>query len=426
MSRSWRVLGVAVWLVTATVIVAQVEEDQLGVPTELEKAFRQDLFKSVMSASPSASEKAALENTAKYLVWRVTFLENVANPDKMSSLIKEFEQYYTSRVVKDPRKQDKAVEYLNSKMIDAFNEVFKRKFESNRISSINAAQMLPIVARTKSPEFGRYLLSLVKDPAKHDAVKLYALRGLREYGAVKPYPQKFEVRKSPKELQPEIDRVQILASYIERKGPAEPSKEEAAALGYLRREAVQALAQVQVPAVVVANGKVEGAVAVTLTRVLMKDQLDPPPTLAERLEAALALCNLKASEVPDFLPQVPTYAIAKTLDEFITAYRADFSNFKDKGKTPALAWKSYADRWRSGLDYLAKEVTSNPAASNLAKNMNAKTRLMLDNIVTLRALDDQSATDYRIWINNKDNVPAGEDLFKAAAEKLKLVKPEAQ
>lgn len=389
---------------------AQVGEETLGVPTDIEKAFRaasNSVPKILSNPSPSAADKANLDAVAKYLVLRVTWLDNVSAPDKMGAVVKEFDASYNQWVVKTkPEREPHNV--FHARLTENFKAVFARKFEQNRLSSVNAAQMLPIVAKGKNAEFSDFLVTTIKDPAKHDAIKVFAVRGLREYFPLRPYTPT-DVR-DKKVVAPDIERIDTLKGYIERKWPATTSKEEQAAHVFLRREAVSSLAAAQAPVAMLVKGKADGDVASTLVKVLAKDMLQPPPALAERCEAGIGIANMKyLADFPDYNPALAMYGEALALAEFINTYRGDFGNLgKKAGQLP---YKTLSDRWKVALENQDKNTKDTPANA-FARGIHDRSKGMLDNILLHKQVDNQTAVDFGRWIETQK--PSVKTLYKGS------------
>src|SRR5438105_5010073 len=71
---------------------------------------------------------------------------------------------------------------LVKQLARSFRDVFAREFNSdNRASTLNAALMLPPVAKLKQEDIGDLLVEMLKDKKLHDAVKLFAAKAMREF-----------------------------------------------------------------------------------------------------------------------------------------------------------------------------------------------------------------------------------------------------
>src|SRR5207253_1082622 len=139
-------------------------------------------------------------------------------------------------------------------------------------------------------------------------------------------------------------------------------KEQADVVHFFRREAITSLAQAGAPAVLV-NKKaalLESPVAPTLMRVLAGD-IDPKPTTQEKIEAAVGLCSMKYSGMPEYAPDIAVYLVGKTLVEVVKDYNDDLLAFTAKGKdrkAPRIAWKVESLRLETAL----KDLKTNAAA----------------------------------------------------------------
>jgi hypothetical protein len=254
-------------------------------------------------------------------------------------------------------------------------EVFKLDFVNNRVSIVNAAILLPIISKMRQEEFGDYVTELLKDPKQHDTVKLYALKALRDYlpavrvtrltdqDQPKEVQQKFKEQKAR-----DLGRLKAVTDYLRRdwKMPKEAPKEVEDVARFIRREAIQTLAVAGVPALEVAKGKVEGAVAPHLLLVLTgaTSGMLPEPGLMEKCEAAVAICHLNVKQVDDYQAELGAYLVAQFVAEFIREYQKDYPNFggklskddKDTRKLPLIAWKVQADRLYKALDKMKENL----------------------------------------------------------------------
>ena len=186
-----------------------------------------------------------------------------------------------------------------------------------------------------------------------------------------------------------MERVAALTQFLQRPGPdKDASPEEVAAHRYVRRECIRALAGVGIPAVDVSLRKsVDGVSIYPLLRVLVdpknKNALHPPPSLTEKLEAAIGICNMKilgADPLNLYQADVSIYLVGQFMEELIAEYRKDQSNFATKASLkPAILWKAYAQRlWDAkskenpgALDNLIQHTAKSPAGKNAVKLLEA-------------------------------------------------------
>src|SRR5207245_3342915 len=132
--------------------------------------------------------------------------------------------------------------------------------------------ILARLGETGQEEFADPLAKVVEDKDQLDAVKLFALRGLKEL---------FDAVEKFKDPEREARAVQAVIAFIRRPLTGTNSAEEVGAFHYVRREAAAALARCRLPAVEL-NKKVVGQPALELLHVLSRDGLDPRPVLGER------------------------------------------------------------------------------------------------------------------------------------------------
>ncbi len=356
------------------------QAEQLGVK-KLEDDFKQftnERRKMLRGEKqPTTKEdKAIIDNMAKAYFYRLTFVTYRDYPKKMEMAYNEFD--YEMGIALYSQKTNR--ELINQFMplaVASLKEVFAQDFMLQRHAQVNAAMMLPTLAKFKHEALGDYLVQLASDKGKHDAIKFYAMRGLREFFPLKALDDvnfdpkdKLHIKKKERDL----ERIQVLLDSIGRQWPTPATSEEREAIRYVRREAVTSLAQAGVPALAAlkkkgdAQAKVEGPVAYGLVRVLLpgKDGLDPEPSLSEKCEAALGLCRMKNNAIPDYDPNVGVVLVGQCLVDFTREYRKDLIRITGKDKKPAvMPWKTYAERFKQGLkDLVGNTKETAPANAN--------------------------------------------------------------
>jgi hypothetical protein len=201
----------------------------------------------------------------------------------------------------------------------------------------------------------------------HPIVRLYAIKGLREYMPVPSFPENDNFFSKPllARKRDAIKYVEPLSAFIEKNVKVDHLPgDEAATVNYIRREAIITLGQAGVPAVVAfakpqkIEGKmvqVEGLVAPALLKVLANGALEPPPGLSEKIEAVIGLASMKYNNIPDYNPDLATFLMGRTLVEFMAEYSRDLNNFVGANKkVPFLAWRTEARRLDNALAQWAK------------------------------------------------------------------------
>src|SRR5207245_6187826 len=111
-----------------------------------------------------------------------------------------------------------------------------------------------------------------------------------------------------------------LLEYLARKPtlPKDAPPDELAAVNYVRAEAVAALGQTIYPAVsklVEKKTRLERPTALVLLRVLRKDGIEPEPSLAEQVEAAVGICQLHSKELEQYNADYAAYHIGRFIVE---------------------------------------------------------------------------------------------------------------
>lgn len=363
MSRfvSWRRLGLA--LLGLAFAVGPASAQQLASMNDLQTGHSRSMLKMsrLMSGQeqPGAKDEEVFKDEARYYVLRLA----AGQPQDVPRFQTEFMGFITR--VKSPNNKNNQA-FLNkfsAALMGAFKEVLDQDFNGRKHTVINVAALLPESAKLGTDPIGDYLAGLVKDKNKHDVVKLYAARGLREVLPARALTEEDDppTTAQMKRKERDLKYVTALVEYVERKPPEKLSRVEADGVRFLRREAVESLAMARVPAIVAIKGKaLEGPVAPTLLKVLAKQGLQPEPGLTERLEAAIGIAhtryNVRNFRITEYDPEPGIYLVGQFLYDFATEYNKDLPNIKGQGKKAALLpWRIHARR----LEAAVKDLTVN-------------------------------------------------------------------
>jgi hypothetical protein len=267
------------------------------------------------------------------------------------------------------------VNLLGPALVTAMDDVLKTDFNEYPWIVTNAAMMLPTMAKLKQEDIGNYLVKLVadkrtkdaKDDQRYEVIRLFAIKGLREAMPARVFTDFDLGKKNANDLKAlkrmEIKYVDTLTNYIERPvrlNGANATDKELAVFHYFRLQAITSLANAGVPAISIATkptAAVEGPVAPTLLKVLVKGGLNPPASLHEKVEAAIGVCNMKYSlkTMPDYYPDAAIYLVGETVLEFTDAYMQDYGQFGVKGparKLPRLPWATECKNLEKALKAL--------------------------------------------------------------------------
>jgi hypothetical protein len=106
--------------------------------------------------------------------------------------------------------------------------------------------------------------------------------------------------------------------------------------------------------------KVEGPIAPLFLRVLSpKSGLDPAPNLAERIEAAIGVCQMKNLEAANYHTELGVYLVARLVSDFGDAYNKDLVDMR-ANKPAQMLWKVQSKRIELALKDLVKNVKNQP------------------------------------------------------------------
>jgi len=365
-------LGLGIVVSTSNTLHAQ----QLGSKEALLKAFDREaqnrhraLYTGEVEKVEKKTDTKVAEAAAQYYIFRVT---HRMEKKEYESVQGEFVNFVTSAMAptlvdKKPKQNREYIELIGPRLVDAVTQVLDRDPTRDPTTVVHAAIMLQTMAKLKQDNIGDYLVKLVDKKETHPIVRLYAIKGLREYMPINSYDENANFFSKPllAKKRADIKFVEPVAAFIERSVKVDdlPS-DQAATVNYIRREAIITLAQAGVPAVIAfqkpmkidnAMVQVEGLVAPTLLKVLAKDALSPPTTLQEKIEAVVGLASMKFNNMPDYNPDVATYLMGRTLVEFTAEYSRDLNNFVGANKKiPYIAWKTEARRLDTALTQWVK------------------------------------------------------------------------
>lgn len=389
--------GVAVVLALPAPAKAQGQlssKEELGRLYDASDARLREIFSGNGDPSGPADKKHA-DAIAKWFLYRLT-IKQLMTPtptlrDPLGKLQGDFHGKITDLM--DPRNGENKREFRKlfaAALVENMKHVLHgRDLKSDPSTVIWALEMLPEMARLNDDAVFAYVCELAKDDAK-PVVQLHAFKALKLAMpiAIQQHPedpQKFELlniyntRKKS-----DLRNVEVLQKFIERPFDTKGmGPDEINAIRFIRREAISSLAQAGSPAVaaiVLPKQKAQppqGAVAHTLANVAAGN-LQPSPSLQEKVEAALGLCGMKYPQMPEYEPQVAIYLVGKTLDEFVSDYQRDWDNFAAVGAGKKLPYVPYlvdAKRLKAGL----KEMATNtpPPHQKAAKELEARAEPIL-------------------------------------------------
>jgi hypothetical protein len=325
--------------------------------------------------------KLALDAEAKFLLYRFS-LEPIYNNPNVGFL--KYQKDFIDFIDQVERAENKKgnrefVRQISPVLKTRFNDLLAQDMQVYRIAIVNVAPMLPHAARLKDEAIGNYLAEILSDrgdkgPNMHGLVKLFAARGLREFFPVLTLETTPLAAADVKRRDRDVRYVDALVKFIEHKGGDKLSDLEQNAIRYLRREAIEALAMAQSPAVLIENNKVEGPIAPTLLRVLSpKGGVEPAPGLSERIDAAVGICQLNYAKSPTYQPETGVYLVGALVKDFATAYNKDLAK---NPKQHELHWKIKAKLLEQALKDLTKNAKNHAVAPHAKKVADGATPLL--------------------------------------------------
>lgn len=403
----------SIWVGISVLGVAQPP----GNTSKIEKDFRDN--KGKLTDAANSGKKTSIEVMdagAQYFTYRVMW-HDASGSDSAVSHIKQFEAFIKLAL---------AGKATDPSFANAFSPVLVARFKEmtdlpvvdNARPLVHLTQMMPTLAKLHDDTVNRYLLDLLDPKAgKHDLIKLGAIKALREFMPVDGWGDtsiessllQDKIKMARKSADKE--RIAALTQFILRPPTGLTKSEELEAFRYLRREAIETLAEAKAPAVAAfvlkGKGEVEGPIASVLLGVLMPG-MNPETNLYERNEAALGLANMKAFEL--YNPAPAYYFINKTLYELAQDFSNDFANIKEdeKRKIPTtFPWKVTAKRWEAGLRQLV--ASADKSNKKKAEQIESNARPVLG-----RMFDQKANVDANVVAPIVSMAPPAEfSLFKS-------------
>jgi hypothetical protein len=307
-----------------------------------------------------------LELAAQYYVNRLTRAtyrqgtpDREGNATKMAELVREANRQlpeYKGRRELEP-KQQVFVEEFSRQVVKQVENVLKTPWP---ISRINAAMILAHLGKVGAEESADAMVKVLNDPQQLDAVKLYALRGLKDLFALQHIAERpFQF----KDKEREVKCILALLKFLDRPAdefanvrPDDPKYVEVEGFRWVRREAIEALGETRYPALVDSKKKVreDGQTAWRLLRICCADGISPAPSPSERLAAAIAVCRLDPQLTPTYQVDYAIHAMGWVVRDFVLGYNEDYRDTKGK----SFLWKYSALRLAAALHVLKANLAN--------------------------------------------------------------------
>jgi hypothetical protein len=261
--------------------------------------------------------------------------------------------------------------------------------------------MLARLAETGNEELCDPLAAVIEDSTQIDAAKFWAAVGMRELFANLPE----RIRKEEKELR----LIQAALAFIHRPSPlpADAPPDEVKAFHYVRRAFIAGLGSGYRPAIIqVVQGRNQmlAQPALELVRIVSKDGLNPPPSLTERLEAAIGLSNLQRKWYDNYQADYAAQHVGYFLLDFFKDYNAER---QDPNPIKREAWKIHAARLKEALQKMFADSKNNPYVNDVQRRVDG----LLDQVVRYEAV---SVNPFSTWLHA--NPPKSTSLYKGDAK----------
>jgi hypothetical protein len=306
-------------------------------------------FQDYLKGGPRPADEV-FNHAAEWYAYRLSrneYQEPKPGGKTMHDLYREALETFDPKYVK--AKQDELLEVYGKRLMGRLALVVKNP---KVIARVNAARLLGRLAAQGLEETTEVLVGVLEDPKENDAVKYYALMGIKDFFAYLHTEGRDRSRFRNQRL--EAHCIDALLKYVKHKPnlPPDAPSEQVAAISWVRGEAIAALGQTRFPGLMQVNDRtkvaaLERPTALILLRVLRKDGFTPPPSLSEQVAAVVSVSQLKGNLCREFRTDYAAHLIGSFLAEFVEAY--DGTAEPKKGEPIKDAWKINAARLNQAL-----------------------------------------------------------------------------
>jgi hypothetical protein len=358
-------MGSALWSQQAT---TQSSDDQHIPADEITPSEKSNLIRlSTGSKALTQADRSLLEKAAKWYAYRMTWKKyqerepvdgvTLTTGRSVYDILKA--ELYPLLVVPDPTKpnfqpNDNQIAFM-SKFTEALLPPLKRVLKNARpIARVNAAIVLAKLSESGQESLAPVFLEILNDSEQLEAVKLWALVGLKNTFKGDPFSQIGRDAFVDKSL--EAQCVKALEDFVINRKPAfgsDATSGEIDAYRYLRREAIRALGQTRFPALA-QRKELVAKPALDLLRIIRKDNIRPEPSPSEQIEAAIGLCNLQMRQYLGYQLEYAVYELGQFLVEYGDLYEAQ----RNSPTGLVDPWKSNSIRLDQALANLQTEASS--------------------------------------------------------------------
>jgi hypothetical protein len=341
------------------------------------------------------AHKPLLEKAAQWYVYRITSpvyqrktLPDSTDRQTVYDIVNDCNRqiYDRSKLSNKEATRDKQLAFLKEyteEVGKAVDDVLKNPMP---IARVNAGRILAHMGKTGVEETGDRMVKVLQDKDQLDAVKLYALRGLKDlFQTINSNPDPVVQRKFNGSVR-QGKYVQAVVEFMHRQptNVKGMSPEEVEAFRYVRREAVRALAQLRQPVVISSKKKVFAQPALELLRVVAKEGFTPEPSLSERTEAALGVLQMQTKLSPGYQAE---YA-GPVLGQFLMDFTLEFDNDRKNppGPNRLEPWKVLSVRFQQGFEIWKAEANTPYAASITNQSLTVLRAIERDQVASIQNL----------------------------------------
>jgi len=416
---------------------ADVDEKEIPKSSDVSMVMRLALSPEIDNVVRGDGDKAVIDKVLKYYLYRLTWEEVQKQHDPaavgtISSIMGELvgseetnPRFLPRQFTGQAADQDMAA--MRQRQLDNVRDMTPifikncRVVLTNRmpIARVNAVRVLAKLAEWGQEAVVDELVRVINHPQEIDAVRHHAFRGLE---AIFSMQGSTDIQAKglfqSKEGQARFNAaLASIYNWLDSRTKVPEtrlqfmSREEQAGLRYVRRAAELALGAGRRPLIVDdrQGGKQEGPIAELLCKIVAGDAgLTPQPDLSERIDAAVALCQLRTDYSPSYQADFAAHQLAK----FLTDVGAE-ANARRAAAASPLAWGLQAQRMKTALDGFAAQKTTGPITSYL-NNFNNKARALLEFFDDANKNTD-SVSGMNEWL--RGNTPASKQVYRPLGER---------
>jgi len=390
------------------------EKDKLTLP---EQSDMRKLVFGTEDAPTGARRTAVLDKACRYFIYRLTSPDVQEGRDgSISQLMEEIlggpnqipqgRLYFnlSKQANPDPeeiarrRRQWTAVEQIRPMAITHVQKVMEL---NSLIARLNALRILHRFAELNFEQKGNeevadVFTQAIENPHEHDAVRLWAFKGLQALFASQTNPtDAVKVKDAGRMNRAALAicnwldaRCKMDQGVVEQMSP-----EERDGISYVRRWAIRALAASRRPLVKDDKGVREGPVAQLLLHLISTEETNlpsPRATWPEAVDAAAAICQLQPKLSPSYQPDFVAHQLARFVAHLGAQANQDPTRQKE-------VWREFAYQLRTALEPWAADVPADRGGSYV-KTAAAQIDKVIENLFD-NTKNPQAAQELFAWVN---------------------------